>query len=135
MRIEEVIEFLDKTEKRIVPFKVSEIAYALREASERNPLLIDGLLQSFINSSIRLNPSSPRHEMINSAYDNLATLAYIADYNPNPLDFEMNGVVKAYRDPKKHGKTMDLVRDVFKERGIDIASGILWGEKISVCVN
>jgi predicted KAP-like P-loop ATPase len=135
LNLEEMIEFLNHTNERLVPFPLSEIADAMKEASERNPSLIKNLLESFISSTIRLNPSRPREEMINSAYDNLATLAYLADCNPSSGEFSMDDVAKAYEDTKKYGKVMTKVSDILKTRGIDLCKYIYWEKKIELCLN
>lgn len=118
---QKIIEHLNSTLERDVPFPLSDMSKAIeKSAMEGDEESLERLLYSMKEAFIRLNPDKPRKAMIISAHENLATLAYIADHKPDPLEWTSVGPENAYKHDCDYGKAMSLVRQIFARNGIDV---------------
>ncbi len=130
--IQELIKWFNTTLDRTIPYRNSEMVAAVKgAASVQDMNSLEQLSDAMVGAYIRLNPDKPHETMVRNARETLATLAYLADYEPSPTEWAALGPVRAYEQPHQHGYAMALVRRIYESKQIDLMRDVFNEDKLS----
>ena|SRR3989344_4820328 len=118
--IHQIITYFKHTTEKIIPYSNSQLVSAVKEAAsiaDRESL--EQLADSMASAYVRLNPDESEEIMVRNARDTLATLAYLADHEVDPITWMAVGPVKAYQSAR-YGPAMTLVKAIFDSQHIDL---------------
>ncbi|MBI5061873.1 MAG: hypothetical protein HZB67_06210 [Candidatus Aenigmarchaeota archaeon] len=108
-----------------IPYKNSEMVFAVKDASSVDDFRsLSELSEAIEEGYSRANPTEDRKKMVSNARGTLATLAYLADHDPSPLDWMSLGPVAAFADEGCYGSAMSLLRKVYESREIDLMKDV-----------
>lgn len=119
---QELIEWLNTTTDRTIPYKNSQMVGAVKDTSSlQDENSLEQLSDAMVDAYVRLNPDKPYETMVRNARETLATLAYLADHEPaSPAEWVALGPVKAYKSPQLYGAAMSLVKRIYDKKQIDL---------------
>lgn len=128
--IQEIIAYFNTTAEELIPFRISEMSSAVKDAAYKNDKhsleqLTDAMIRGY--TTIKSDQSSAVWK--NTALRIVAVLAYFADHEPitsKPTDLI---IIKAYKSEQDYGSAMKLIKEIYDEKKIDMMKDVLQNEQ------